>query len=233
MWEKILEEVAEMLAQADAYGCIFRGQAESSWKLLPGLGRTQISDNAEASMYFDFRTMAGPLLPENISPWSLAISMQHHGLPTRLLDWTESFAVALFFALREGGRRPCIWALDPYLLNETFSGNSCLYSMQDIEGDYESLFIEKTKSVNASVIAAAPNRHHPRALSQKSLFTVHFDVRTPLDEIAPSAVRKIEIPTDAIPAAKRFLRLAGLNEFTVFPDLDGLTREIRRVHFGR
>ncbi|MCH5508879.1 FRG domain-containing protein [Pseudomonas fragariae (ex Marin et al. 2024)] len=226
-----MEDVAEKLAQADAYGCIFRGQRESDWKLLPGLGRTNISEDNEASMYFDFRTMAGPLLPENISPWSLAISMQHHGLPTRLLDWTESFAVALFFALREGGGRPCVWMLDPYLVNERLSQNACLYSMQDIDGDYESLFIEKTKKAQAPVIAAAPNRHHPRALSQKSLFTVHSDAQTPLNEIVPDAVKKIEIPQDAIPAAKRFLRLAGINEFTIFPDLDGLTREIRRVHF--
>lgn len=232
MWENILKEVSTLLARADAYGCIFRGQRESSWKLVPGIGRKYISSDLEGSMYFDYRTMAGPLLPENVTPWALAISMQHHGLPTRLLDWTESFAVALFFALREGGGTPCVWMLDPYSLNEAQTNSATLYSMNDIEGDYESLFINRTVKQQAAVIAAAPNRHHPRALSQKSLFTVHFDAVTPLEEIAPKAVRKIVIPDEVLPEAKRFLQLAGINEFTVFPDLDGLTRELKRLHLS-
>ncbi|MFJ3450382.1 FRG domain-containing protein [Pseudomonas sichuanensis] len=230
MWENILKEVSDLLATADAYGCIFRGQRDSNWKLVPGIGRINISNDSEGSMYFDYRTMAGPLLPENLAPWSLAISMQHHGLPTRLLDWTESFAVALFFALREGDGTPCVWVLDPYLLNKIQTDSSALYSMSDIKGDYESLFIDRTVTHTATVLAAAPTRHHPRALSQKSLFTVHFDAHTPLEEIVPQAVRKIIIPNEVIPEAKRFLLLAGINEFTVFPDLDGLARELRRIH---
>lgn len=232
MWDKIHEEVSNLLEQAGTYGCIFRGQRESSWKLIPGIGRSNISHDTEASIYFDYKTMAGPLLPEDISPWSLAISMQHHGLPTRLLDWTDSFAVALFFALREGKGNPCVWVLDPYLLNETLSGDLALYGLRDIDGDYETLFIDKDKKLSAPVVVAAPNRNHPRAHSQKSLFTIHSDASTSLDVIAPKAVRKIEIPSDAIPGAKKFLLLAGISEASLFPDLDGLAREIRRIHFG-
>src|SRR4051812_35964311 len=72
----------------------FRGQSDSSWSLLPSIGRYKWrfkSRNPEENLYFDFVTEAGALLPENSSSWMNIFLMQHYGLPTRLLDWTETF----------------------------------------------------------------------------------------------------------------------------------------------
>jgi len=232
VWNKIYEEVAALVEDAGPFGLLFRGHRDAEWKLIPGIGRTRVSHSTEKSIYFDYQTMAGPLLSEGINPWSLAISMQHHGIPTRLLDWTDSFAVALYFALRDEGREvPCVWMLDPYELNRELSQDPALFTMKDIIGDYQTIFIDRDKKLSGSVVAAAPGRHHPRAFSQKSHFTIHMDSRTSLDELAPKAVRKFLIPRRAIADARRFLLIAGVNEYSLFPDLDGLAREIRRIHF--
>lgn len=231
MWEEIYARVSARLIRNDAFQCIFRGHRESSWELLPGVGRGAANLDLEKIIYFDFVTMAGSLLPENASPWSIALAMQHHGLPTRLLDWTDNFAVALFFALRnQTTETACVWMLDPYKLNDEVGGGNNLMSFPDLSGDYADFFIEESKKIGGKVIAVAPNRHHPRAFSQKSFFTIHEDVETPIEKLCPAAVEKIEIPKEARPGARRFLAMAGVNEFSLFPDLDGLARELKRLH---
>ncbi len=231
MWEEIYEKVADRREKDGPFQCLFRGHRDSSWELIPGIGRGGANADLESTIYFDFVTMAGSLLPENASPWAIAISMQHHGLPTRLLDWTDNFAVALFFALRrQTNETPCVWVLDPYKLNEEVGGGNNLLSISDLDGNYSELFIEESKSLCGSVVAVAPNRHHPRAFSQKSFFTVHADIDRPIEKLVSAAVEKVEIPKAAIPGAKRFLALAGVNEYALFPDLDGLARELRKMH---
>jgi hypothetical protein len=78
-------------------------------------------------------------------------------------------------------------------------------------------------------IVITPLQKHPRLLAQCSLFTVHGTNLKPLEDIYDGDIlKKIEIPSSLIPAAKRFLKLTNMNEYSLFPDLDGLCRKIMR-----
>lgn len=227
-WNKIL---ASVIAKTGNDNTFFRGQPNASWPLLPGLGRLGIVNpkNKEQVLYYDFDNYSGPLLPENRNPWRTIFLMQHHGLPTRLLDWTGSFGVALYFALKGAKGNAAVWILDPYELNKHTVSNQALLSPSDLDSDYEKMFILESAKLDGSVIALAPPRHHARLFSQGGYFTLHRDLDKGLETICPSALTKVEIPRKLFPEAQKFLKLAGINEFSLFPDLDGLCRYIREI----
>ena len=101
-WDVVLNKVRGIVADLRRQECIdpfFRGQADSNWSLLPSLGRgkrgRRPSDVLENRLFHRFRSLGGQLLTDAEPNWSLLFLMRQHGLPTRLLDWTENFAVAL------------------------------------------------------------------------------------------------------------------------------------------
>lgn len=232
-WLKTYRLIVKTIGEYSSVPLFFRGHRDSSWRLEPSIARYKVKNlqQVEQIVYFDFLTRAGSLLREDNSAWSNVFAMQHHGLPTRLLDWSENFAAALYFAIKNADSECCIWILDPFLLNEKSLGRNELMHPRHLGGDYEEFFIEKSKPFEGKCAAISPLRHHPRVFTQRSGFTVHDDIATPLEEIYRDVVKKIAIPSDAIEGAQEFLRLAGVSEFSLFPDLDGLAREIKLLNF--
>jgi hypothetical protein len=207
------------------------------WPLLPGLARiatrTLSLDNVERNLYSEFMTRAGDLLPMNPNAWDVLFAMQHHGLPTRLLDWTETLGVAVYFAVwPESDGESAVWILNPFLLNEAVLGHAGLgqpYKL--LPANYLEYFIERSAQFPGAALAMSPLRHHPRMLRQRAGFTLHSNMGKPLDEHFPDVVTKVVIPSEARPGALAFLRSAGISEFSLFPDLDGLARELRCHYF--
>lgn len=84
--------------------CLFRGQSNALHKLLPGIGRPHPqycpSLKLEKAIFRQFKNRARPYLesPHPASDWDWLVIAQHHGLKTRLLDWTTDWKVALYFA---------------------------------------------------------------------------------------------------------------------------------------
>ena len=212
----------------------FRGHSDASWKLMPAFGRCKLTHRklTEQRLYFDFVVKAGALLPPDASGWNTLFAMQHHGLPTRLLDWTETFAVALYFALKEAVGDATVWILNPGLLNEQSIGHSAILSETELRGSYIDHYGGTPKKLAGEVIAVSPNRHNPRVAQQVSAFTLHDNLTQPLEQLHPSVVSKIVLPAGSHAEGRRFLALAGISEFTLFPDLDGLSRELRMAHIG-
>jgi hypothetical protein len=241
-WSQIVDDVIEHTLSINQAPLLFRGHADASWSLKPSLARVPPTrdcrspfasdDLRERGVYWRFRTEAGVLLPAEIDPWSVAFAMQHHELPTRLLDWTDTFAIALHFALRHAVRDAAVWILNPFELNRKALGVAAMLMPQALDGNYFEYYIAREKEPPAPIVAVTPLRHDPRIFNQRGGFTLHSDLTIDLSTVAPSAIRKFVIPTDLHEDARRFLRLTGISEFRLFPDLDGLARELFERSFA-
>jgi FRG domain len=251
-WSTYTSDLQRHLALLAKTGCdcpFFRGHTDSRWNLLCSLGRRSAEEfkknRLETILYYDFMSQGGPLLDRPSSSWDVLFLMQHHGLPTRLLDWSSTFGVALYFAIKpligllssapesleQITVEPCVWVLDPFELNRHMHGEPVVLNPElDLEGTYQEIFIEEQKTLGAKVMAVNPTQIAKRLAAQRGCFTLHAEMAIPLEAGSPAFLRKFDIPFEAIPEAVQFLQLFGMNEYTLFPDLDGLARHLRGQH---
>src|SRR5579872_5540330 len=105
-FKAFLDGIAEINADSvknDSTLILYRGQENSTWNLLPKIGRRGISTDFlsfEKSIISEFKRLGRTYLAADIlnNEWDLLALAQHHGLPTRLLDWSTNPLVALWFA---------------------------------------------------------------------------------------------------------------------------------------
>jgi FRG domain len=213
----------------------FRGHVDSHWSLIPGIYRPPHHELNEHQLRHDFHRRAHPFLAETTyrpgTDFDWYFLMQHYGLPTRLLDWTESALIALFFATREPGRQTgrAVWMLNPWKLNElvTKIGDIIPTSKDEVVQPY----LRPTWSnldVPKHPLALKPPYNSKRLSAQRGAFTIHGLSRRGLEGYAnlqPHLVR-ILIPQSAVAAIRRELVTAGIVESVIFPDLTGLCHEI-------
>jgi hypothetical protein len=158
---------------------------------------------------------------------------QHVGLPTRLLDWSESALVGLYFALREPV--PVVWMLDPIALNRisapttsddefplTRMGERNIGHM-NVRGAWEQDAVG-----TAFPVAILPTNIHPRMSVQRSCFTIQGKNKIALAKMSlpPGVLRSYRIDPAVKESMRHDLRLLGIDRSTVFPDLDGLAEEL-------
>jgi hypothetical protein len=169
--------------------------------------------------------------------------MRHSGIQTRLLDWTENFAVALYFALNgvdwkksieeKNKITPCVWIMDPFDLNKRNFGEDAIQSFHSLPFAYSDILKGDSTKINEKMkgpIALIPPRYQTRIFAQKCGYTFHALNYGPIEHISEKSVIKIEIPLSAIEDAENFLFLSGTNDYSLFPDLDGLGSYIRKKH---
>jgi FRG domain len=206
---------------------IFRGQPEDE-DLLPKIARIKHKTNIIASekvMFNTFKRTAVRFLqnvPDNLWDW-LAIA-QHHGLPTRLLDWTKNPLAALWFTVRRPARnksRPgIVWVFRPISKD----------IISDVSAGEDPFKGKRTKVFE-------PKHVIDRIRTQDGAFTVHKFINIqkgfiPLQKNMQQKQRleKIFIPTKEFSELRFQLDRCGIQEASLFPDLDGLSRHIEWSH---
>jgi len=248
-WLQILKEITLLQCEMRKNGSApwFRGHSSSKWKLHSTLHRhvnrliTEIGNNLEPkpllreeykSLYRGFMSSAWPLLDaRERSDWGIVFSMQHYGIPTRLLDWTESFICALYFAHlhHNPNEEAAIFVLDPAKFNKLTIDREALIQ---IGGDPPpSVFNAECwhpkyqhPEEDLTTIAVVPICMNPRMIAQRSMFTISGDSFDPLEEQpgVSSAIEKIILPPGIFNDVENYLALNGIDAFNFFPDNEGL-----------
>jgi hypothetical protein len=163
--------------------------------------------------------------------------MQHYGLPTRLLDWTRSAAIAAYFAVSHEAHKgnAVIWALSPKNLNPAEVGVDQEQSLAHLGGAFarkqlpyklRHWDVKQSTDVENRIVACAVDEIDPRLMLQQAAFTVHGP-ETPLEELQDSDqfLVKFVIP-EGQPKAEinGALDLLGIKRSYLFPDLGNLAR---------
>ena len=215
----------------------FRGHQSTEYDLRPSLLRPVrgrwYTPADEQNLFYEFRSRGGALLPAGLDSWDVLFSMRHYGLPTRLLDWSESFAAALFFALNgsEKAADIVVWFLDPYTFNKaTCEIAEVLDVRSDLKHSYLDYFVEPKPDAAPEwkhAVAIYPERRLPRLSGQLATFTLHVTC-APLEKLSLPGLTRLALSGRARVDAEAYLQLAGINDQSLFADLDGLARLLCR-----
>lgn len=189
--------------------------------------------------------------------WDSYFLMQHHGAPTRLLDWSDGALIALHFAVRDKPTTPksgsIIYVLDPYWLLELLRKHPdrkdaerrwkeyCQKNPSDHldEGEWERLYLPEDEDDADEPLLRTPQTpmlwdspHVTRRVAaQRSRFMIFGTDPSWLVKVAEqnrSRLLSISIPQASINRISQELKDAGITESVVYPDLDGLGRELRQ-----
>lgn len=244
-WDEFKLRVGEMLTGPDphifrpAYGrYVFRGQSCSSWSLTSGFDRRNGGLSPAAArrkyelMMERFREVAprygalgSSIFNERFSAWDRLDARdyealaQHHGLPTRLLDWTTSLYVGAFFAFSEAERcstgMVSIWALDIARTLENFSPDHLEYVK-----DFYSENVRQLWQMGVFTSNKTPKLKLEQLFESDSGF---YDAA--LADQAPLLVR-LDLPVSEAERVLDDLNMMRINSLTLFPGLDGVIRWI-------
>lgn len=215
----------------------FRGQAHSIWPLVPSLARNPDNLKAESALLKRFIQNAVPHLTEKVpnDDWEWICLMQHHRAPTRLLDWTESPLVALFFAVVDESAAHnnvdgALWCLDPISLNK----EARLRFAHELElpafGRDEEINAYLPDRLNNGIadlnpIAVIAPRSSRRMAAQLGTFTITHRTHTPIEEVGENRhAWRLIIPAAAKPNITEEIFYLRYSELTLFPDLDRVAK---------
>jgi hypothetical protein len=232
----------------------FRGHADASWELVPSFVRhahrlsVQDALHLELSALQEFFKQAAVHISHGMIPdygdlISWLVLMQHHGVPTRLLDWTRSpFVAAYFAAEKEEKADGAIWIMDASIISHLEAEPQ--FEKYKYTSDWENprfvtnLF--RDPAAEQTLILAAPARLTDRMFAQQTVSLVSPHILTKHHEVIirwlPKSARtdgdactKLIIPAGKKDEFMRQLRKMNLTASSLFPGIDGFGRSIREL----
>jgi len=226
----------------------FRGSTNTDYKLLPSLGRPPFRLEHEHSLINIFKQNAVQFLDQRPqSQWEWLFLARHHAVPTRLLDWTESALIGLYFAThsldktaKNDRKDGALWLLLPTKLNEEANIKPAdqrdLPIFEDDDEQLQNYLPTKLASEHTSRLTPAAGiavRHSKRMQAQHSVFTVTHRDQTPIESIGSGLhIGRYIIPSASKLRIRRQLEALKIDSLSVFPELDNAARLARRPYDG-
>jgi hypothetical protein len=200
----------------DPRAFLFRGVTHCEYELIPSVARDFKPDRfplrkLEDKLLDEFKRRALPWLatffPHSDLEWLMVA--QHHGVPTRLLDWTRNPLVALYFA--------CLSHPD---------ADGTIYVLNVVNKPME-LPLEANPFTAEDLCYVRPPHISPRIFAQAACFTISRNPEKPLPDLW--ILKKITVKKDHKDSLRRELGNYGISEASLFPGLDGLARDLKQM----
>ncbi len=188
--------------------------------------------NKEKTLNRQFRRMSSSLIPAGSDVVSLYFLAQHHGFPTRLMDWTMNPMSALYFATSSSIDEDGVI----FVMNAKDLGPLAEMRDSKVKQVVSAVFDDHSVKFKSTIIPILPDLYAGRMLQQSSCFTLH----TPplklnhgnVQSITPAPILKLEkyfVPKEVKNKLRLTLRRLGVTDATLFPDLDHVASEIKNA----
>ena len=204
-------EFHEIISKYDARNVIYRGMKSVEYPLIPKIGRVKPPESVgsrqknEREILRLFKERAFQYLDFTpATDWDWLALGQQYGLPTRLLDWTDNPLVACFFAI-----------------DETSEAAGVIYAYRS--DSYIPVEKHPDPFKYRKVGKFIPRHVTPRITTQGGLFTIHPN---PYEPFESTDMDQLIIPNEIQAGLRRILSRYGINQFSLFPSLDGLAAYI-------
>lgn len=207
-------ELSGWIEKHNTVNWLFRGLSSTSHQLVSKIGRPEshhknrgYTKEAEIWLFEEFKRLALTYIQmQPTTEWEWLALAQHHGLPTRLLDWTHSPLVAAYFAVEKEGEK----------------GNAVIYACEMIEV-IQTSYAQFGPFLVPKDIRFDPPSVSPRIIAQTATFTIHRD---PTKRFNPTGLDKIIIDQKWCKGLKGALNNLGVNRAALFPDMDGVATNL-------
>lgn len=227
----------------------FRGLSRTAHSLVPKIMRDGKDANdvfeRETRLLTRFRQRSLAYWPSGYpqNDWEHLFAMQHYGMPTRLLDWSENLFVASHFALASGledeNSQPAIWCADPVAWNRATPALSeygeAIHILTTADDEADAYMPNTNKRRGKTPVALFGTHNSQRIVAQRGTFMVWGNDPRPLEEFAEeidTPLWKLEIEGSRATLAAE-LRALGFGETMVFPELASLADELSRAEGWR
>ncbi len=232
---------------------VYRGVPDRAARLLTTLDRLggveppHTKKHLEEHLLRNFIRYGRKFLPEphNSDLWEVMVAAEHHGLPTRLLDWTHSPVIAAHFATLSPGPATdrVIWKLDWRKIHRGYGLRDLAFLVEDLasmltERGFENswAFLSgTTRKGREFVCLLEPPALTPRLEAQSAAFTLASTKDKSLENILADAclddaLEQFVIPAGRVDFIRDQLDICAVDERHLFPGLDGIAAELRRYY---